>query len=143
MMKRSADTAGGSIGQQAGSALDSVVQPMQSVVNSMRETVASAVSGMAGFMKEPSETMSRRAESAMRTVAEVVRPRPSRTRATGGSSRSAPGGRTEGQRAVGGVARKMRAATKATARAAVKATKPALRKTTSRKPAAAQARARG
>ena len=78
--------ANGSIGQQAGAALDALVQPAQTVVNSVRETVSSAVSGMAGFMKEPSEAMPRRAESALRTAAEIVRPRPSRVR--GGARRT-------------------------------------------------------
>jgi hypothetical protein len=144
MTKRSANAADGSIGQQAGSALDSVVQPMQSVVNSLRETVSSAVSGMAGFMKEPSDTMSRRTESAMRTVAEVVSPKPSRARAKRGTSRSgsASGRRAEATRAVQGVARKTRAAIKTTTRAATKLAKPTARKTTGRKPAAARARAR-
>ena len=89
MAKRSADTADGSIGERAGSALDAVVQPVQSVVNSVREAVSSAVSGAAGFMKEP------------------------------------------------------RAAVKTTARKAAKVAKPAPRKTTSRKPAAARSLARG
>ena len=141
MARRSANTADSSIGQQAGSALDSVVQPVQSVVNSVRETAAGAVSGMAGFMKEPSDAMSRRTESALRTVAAVVSPKPSGTRPKLSRSRSASGRRAEAKRAVLGVARKTRAAIKTTGRAAAKLAKPAARKTT-RKPAAPRARAR-
>lgn len=55
MAKKAVDTAAGAIGQQVGSALDSLVQPAHSVVNSVREVVSSALSGMAGFMKEPSD----------------------------------------------------------------------------------------
>jgi hypothetical protein len=125
-----------------GSALDSLVQPAQSVVDSVRETVSGAVTGMAGFMKEPSDTLSRRAESAMRTVAEVVRPEPSRAKRGTSRSRSASGGRAQATRAVRGVARKTRAVIKTTTRATAKLAKAAARKTTTRRPAAQRARAR-
>ena len=141
MTKRSADRASGSIGQQAGSALDSLVRPAQSVVNSVRETVSSAVSGMAGFMKEPSDTMSRRAESAMRTAAEVVKPQPSRAKRGTSRSRSTSGGGADAKRAVRGVARRTRAVIKTTTKTAAKLAKPTARKTTGKKPAVARARA--
>ncbi len=83
MTKRSTDTSNGSIGQQAGSALDSLVQPVQSVVDSLHETVSRAVAGMTGFMKEPSDTMSRRRESATtdRASARLAKPTARKTTA--------------------------------------------------------------
>jgi hypothetical protein len=111
MSKRPTSTQKNSIGTQAGSALDAVVQPAQAVVDSVREVLSSAVSGVAGFMKNPGETASRQARAVTGTLVEVVRSttQPPARRVPVSASVSASGKKAPSKRAAKSVAPKTRA----------------------------------
>src|SRR4051812_45611923 len=90
------DTMGQSIGQQAGSAIDTVAEPVQSVVDTFRDAVSTAVSGITAFVKAPGESVSRASRQADQATQTVVRrakpamPRArTRTRRTSGAQKPA------------------------------------------------------
>lgn len=117
-----------SIGQQAGNAIDTMAEPVKAVVDTVRDAMSTAVSGITAFVKEPGESMSRASRQADQAAQAVVR------RAKPALPRARAAARTTARRASSTRTTKTRA--RATAKTRTRATaKTRARKGTTRRPA--------